>query len=224
MARFKVSTYQPDKVVNMVRLLLAPKILITLISVFSSLTAFASDPRELSSIKGFSAGMELEQVKKVLGVVVEFYEEVMPKLTLKLGYYAWNLGECKKRGRFSKVCSERTPSSFTIGGLPVSSIYYYPESKSVRFDLGVYEYSGYLPAITHKSYSDGQALASYLKNQHEFDWKISDIDCGQFGCVEERSLHQGDNRFITVGVGDGGAATVYIKLSRNVGEVDQGDF
>ena len=116
------------------------------------------------------------------------------------------------------------PASLTVGGVPVNYIQYYPESKTISLLLGVYDYSGELPVLTHKSYSDAQTLARYLTSQHELDWETSEIDCSAYGCVEERSLHQGKGRFITVGVGDGGTPTVFMKLSVNSGEVDRSDF
>ena len=200
------------------------KVLVTSFLIFCSCLAFASNPKELVSIKGFSAGMELEEVKKALDEKVEFYEMIMPDSTIKLGYYSWSLGECKKRSSFLKVCKDRVPASLTIGGVTINHIQYYPESKTIEFLLGDYDYSKAIPLITHKSYSDAQTLARYLTSQHELDWETSNVDCSAYGCVEERSLHQGNGRFITVGVGDGGTPKVFIKLSVNSGEIDTSDF
>ena len=183
------------------------------------LIGHASDVKTLTSIKGFKTGMEVDEFESHLSISVDHFEMLDPSLTLPKGYKVWSLGKCVKKA-FLGYCSERKQSNLTIGGVGVSSIYYYPESKTVRFDLGVYDYTESGPELNYQSYADAQELAKYLTNQYQLEWDVHIVECGATGCVTEYSLHQVDRRFITLGKGSQGASYVFIELSLNAGETD----
>ena len=179
--------------------------------------------KTLTSIKGFKAGMEVDEFESYLSISVDHFEMLGPSLTLPMGYKTWVLGKCVKKA-FLGHCSERKQSNLTIGAVGVSAIYYYLESKRIRFDLGVYDYKESGPELNYQSYADAQDLANYLTNQYQLEWDVHSVECGATGCVTEHSLHQGDRRFITVGKGSQGASYVFIELSLNTGETDRSDF
>ena len=188
------------------------------------LIAHGSDVKNLTSINGFEAGMELERFESNLGIAVDHFAVLDPSLTVGSGYKVWKLGKCLSKDEHLGYCSERKQANLAIGGVEVSAIYYHPKSKSIRFDLSSHDDHKSGPEFNYQKWKDAQELVNYLTNQHQHEWTIHHLGCGATGCATEHSLHQGEGRFITVGRGTPGANYLFIKLSRNPDGTNRIDF
>ena len=188
------------------------------------LIAHGSDVKNLTSINGFEAGMELERFESNLGIAVDHFSMLDPSLTVRNGYKVWKLGKCMSKDEHLGYCSERKQANLAIGGVEVSAIYYHPKSKSIRFDLFSHNDGKSGPEFNYQKWKDAQELVNYLTNQHQHEWTIHHLGCGATGCATEHSLHQGEGRFITVGRGTPGANYLFTKLSRNPNGTNRIDF
>ena len=195
-----------------------------LLLILLPLIACGSDVKNLTSINGFEAGMELERFESNLGIAVDHFFMLDPSLTVRDGYKVWKLGKCMSKDEHLGYCSERKQANLAIGGVEVSAIYYHPKSKSIRFDLLSHDYGKSGPEFNYQKWKDAQELVNYLTNQHEHEWTTHHLGCGVTGCATEHSLHQGDGRFITVGRGTPGAKYVFIRLSSNSEGTNRIDF
>ena len=195
-----------------------------LLLILLPLIVYGSDVKNLTSINGFEAGMELERFESNLGIAVDHFAMLDPSLTLRNGYRVWKLGKCLSKDEQLGYCSERKQANLAIGGVEVSAIYYHPKSKSIRFDLSSHDDHKSGPEFNYQKWKDAQELVNYLTNQHQHEWTIHHLGCGATGCATEHSLHQGEGRFITVGSGTPGANYLFIKLSRNPDGTNRIDF
>lgn len=69
------------------------------------LIAHGSDVKNLTSINGFEAGMELERFESNLGIAVDHFSLPDPSLTVRNGYKVWKSGKCmSQENRPSEKC------------------------------------------------------------------------------------------------------------------------
>ena len=195
-----------------------------LLLILLPLFAQGSDIKNLTSINGFEAGMELERFESNLGIAVDHFSMLDPSLTVRNGYKVWKLGKCMSKDEHLGYCSERKQANLAIGGVEVSAIYYHPKSKSIRFDLSSHDDHKSGSEFNYQKWKDAQELVNYLTNQHQHEWTIHHLGCGATGCATEHSLHQSEGRFIRVGRGTPGANYLFIKLSRNPDGTNRIDF
>jgi hypothetical protein len=179
--------------------------------------AGAADPLSLTEIKGFSAGMTLDQVKERLSELEIPYDSGSDKPSI-LGWVLISVAECLEKGFFG-AC-KKAESAFTIGGAEIDMLFYYPASKTIEFQFLLMSGSG----IDHQRYSNAQTVVNSLLAQYPERWENTDVSCNQYGCQKTMSLHQGDGRFINITTTEDGMPVIKIGLSQNAGEADLGDF
>jgi len=190
--------------------------LVTILLLCVATLARAADPLLLTSIKGFSAGMTAGQIEQLLRSETIPFKKSSEKPTYGSIYYT--LGECIKKS-FIGLCVE-TESKLTIGGAEVDMLLFYPESGLIEFQFDVT-----LGLETNQQkYSDAQGVINSLTTQHASAWEVTDVSCGNYGCMTTKSLHQGDGYFIHVSHNESGIPRILIGLSRNLGSVDIEDF
>lgn len=188
------------------------------ICLFIAAPSFAADPLALTEIKGFSAGMTSAQVEDVLTDREIYFAKSGDKPSI-LGWIMYGLGKCTKK-TWLGLCKEDSDSGLTIGGAEINAILYYPASSSLELSFEVTDGMDF----NQQEYANAQAVVHALLAQHSTLWEVSDVECGDYGCKTTKSLHQGGGQFISVLQNEDGVPYVAIKLSKNQGSADMGDF